>query len=123
GVGASGRGAWIMQQDSAPAHQMKATQALIRTNVRGFISPKRWPAYSPDLNPLDYAVWGILKQRVYEAPIDSRDQLIARIRRCWFELPKASIDSRILEWHSRLRAVAAQNGYQIELLFRNKTKL
>ena len=30
-----------------------------------FIEPNMWPPNSPDLNPVDYAVWGAFQQRVY----------------------------------------------------------
>jgi len=32
---------------------------LKRENV-SFIEPQMWPPNSPDLNPVDYAVWGAL---------------------------------------------------------------
>jgi len=31
-----------------------------------FIPPSLWPLSSPDLNPVDYAVWGITQKRVYK---------------------------------------------------------
>ena len=30
-----------------------------------FIPPSLWPPNSPDLNPVDYAIWGIVQERVY----------------------------------------------------------
>jgi len=30
-----------------------------------FIEPHMGPPNSPDINPVDYAVWGALQQRVY----------------------------------------------------------
>jgi len=36
---------------------------LKRENVV-FIEPQMWPPNSPDLNPVDYAVWGALQQQV-----------------------------------------------------------
>ena len=32
--------------------------AYLRSNVLEFFEPKNWPQNSPDLNPVDYAVWG-----------------------------------------------------------------
>src|SRR6218665_1410919 len=34
---------------------------LRRENI-SFIEPDMWPPNSPDLNPVDYAVWGALQQ-------------------------------------------------------------
>jgi len=30
-----------------------------------FIEPHMWPPNSPDINPVDYAIWGAFQQRVY----------------------------------------------------------
>jgi len=30
-----------------------------------FIEPDMWPPNNPDINPMDYAIWGALQQRVY----------------------------------------------------------
>jgi len=30
-----------------------------------FIEPHMWPPNSPNINPVDYAIWGALQQRVY----------------------------------------------------------
>jgi len=31
-----------------------------------FIPPTLWPPGSPDLNPVDYAVWEIMQERVFK---------------------------------------------------------
>ncbi|GBN34306.1 hypothetical protein AVEN_257911-1 [Araneus ventricosus] len=50
--------------------------------------PRRWigrggpthgTARSPDLSSLDFFLWGHLKSLVYESPIDSDEDLVARI--------------------------------------------
>ena len=48
---------WTFQQDGATSHTEKTTQEWCKTNIPWFIPKDRWPANSPDLNPLDYAVW------------------------------------------------------------------
>ena len=55
---------WIFQQDSAPAHKAKIVQNWCRENLPDFIPTSMWPPSSPDLNPLDYCILGILKGRV-----------------------------------------------------------
>ena len=38
-----------------------------------------WPPRSPDLNPLDYHVWGYMKAMVYEHKVNTREELLQRI--------------------------------------------
>jgi len=73
---------WFMH-DGAPAH--------FPINVRNFLNnhfpqkwigrggPVAWPARSPDMNPLDYYLWGHLKSIVYARAVDSREELLQRI--------------------------------------------
>ena len=42
---------WSLQQDSAPSHGFKMTQAWIQRKISSFISKELWTARSPDLNP------------------------------------------------------------------------
>ncbi|KAJ8898072.1 hypothetical protein PR048_003432 [Dryococelus australis] len=38
-----------------------------------------WPARTPDLIPLDYILWGHIKDLIYETPVESEVDLLARI--------------------------------------------
>jgi len=40
---------------------------------------KVWPANSPDLNPVNYHIWGKLQERVYRNRIHEVDQLKSRL--------------------------------------------
>ncbi|EFN86088.1 Transposable element Tcb2 transposase, partial [Harpegnathos saltator] len=51
---------YIFQQDSAPSHKAMMTQDWMTENFYDHITPKLWPPSSPDLNPLDYYVWGVV---------------------------------------------------------------
>ena len=41
--------------------------------------PIAWPARSPDLNPLDFFLWGHMKSIVYAQKSDSEHELLHRI--------------------------------------------
>jgi len=43
--------------------------ALQSAETPDFIRPLDWPLNSPDPNPVDYAIWGILQERVYRCQI------------------------------------------------------
>ena len=58
---------FVFQQDSAPgspAHRARDTIELLRRETPQFISPDMWPANSPDLNPMDYRIWGMMQECV-----------------------------------------------------------
>jgi len=53
-------GQFIFQQDGAPAHTASLAQDWLSRNCPEFIRKEEWPPNSPDLNPLDYHVWGAM---------------------------------------------------------------
>ena len=59
---------FVFQQDSSarapPVHRSRHTVEFLISNVPEFIEPHNWPSNSPDLNPVDYSIWGTLQQRV-----------------------------------------------------------
>jgi hypothetical protein len=70
---------FIFQQDSAPAHHARDTIELLRRETPNFIGPDLWPANSPDLNPVDYRIWGLIQERVYQTAIRGVDDLKQRL--------------------------------------------
>ena len=65
---------FTFQQDNAPAHRARETVHLLTHETTDFITPALWPANSPDLNPVDYQLWGKLQERVYRSQIRDVDQ-------------------------------------------------
>jgi len=58
-----------------------------------------WPRNSPDLNPVDYAVCGVLQQRVYHRrKFNKVEELKTAIITEWQKLSQRLIDSSISEW-------------------------
>ena len=51
---------FTFQQDGSPAHRAKETVNLLNHETPDFIPSSLWPPNSPDLNPVDYKVWGVL---------------------------------------------------------------
>src|SRR6218665_188484 len=70
---------FIFQQDSAPAPRAKDTIVLLRRGIPSFIGPEFWPANSPDLNPVDYRIWGLIQERVYPTAVRDIDELKERL--------------------------------------------
>ncbi|GFV38191.1 uncharacterized protein TNCV_710141 [Trichonephila clavipes] len=71
------------QQDGAPAHfSISVRNHLDATCGERWIGrggPVHWPPRSPDLYCLDYFFSGQMKSLVYETPVNSAEELVARI--------------------------------------------
>ena len=65
---------WVWQQDSAPAHKSKETQAWLQKECYNFVPFSHWPPSSPDLNPLDYFVWSYVRERHQHDPPQHQSQ-------------------------------------------------
>ena len=106
-------GYFIFQQDSAPAHRAKETVELLSNETPDFITPLLWPPNSPDLNPVDYKIWGVLQERVYRGVrIQDVEHLKKRLIEEWSKFDQRVIDKAVQQWRARLRAcVAAEGGH------------
>jgi len=89
----------------------------MRENVPQFTEPAAWPPNSPDLNPIDYAVWRALQQKVYQQHVSSMHALKEKIQRSWDELSQDFVNRAIEQWRQRLRSVVKCNSGHIEQLF------
>ena len=58
-----------------PAGQRTNTIELLQRETPNFIGPDVWPANSPDLSPVDYRIWGLIQERVYQIAILDTDNL------------------------------------------------
>lgn len=71
------------QMDGAPCHNSAEVGEVLNNNFAGVIGPNGtvfWPPRSPDLTPMDYFVWGTLKDMVYESRCECIEELKQRIR-------------------------------------------
>jgi len=83
---------------NAPAHRAGDTVGFLSRNTPDFISPLLWPPNSPDLNPVDYEVWGVLQQRVYRIRIRDVDHLKQRLIEKWRCFDQNIIDRTVRQW-------------------------
>ena len=65
----------VFQQDNAPSHRVKDTIKQLQQETPDFTGPDLWPQNSPDINPVDYNVWGVMQKRVYQCRMNSGDEL------------------------------------------------
>ena len=104
----------VLIQDSAPCHGSKATQAFLGEKVPFFVRAKIWPSSSPDLNLLDYFLWGVLQARTNASPHSSVNSLKTCIVRATRKIKKAEVAAAAKRFRSRVEAVIAQKGGHIE---------
>ena len=107
-------GIFHLPEDETPAHTARETVELLKKVTSDFIPPSLWPPNSPDLNPVDYAIWGIIQERVYNKGKIANFELRQRIADEWERLDQRNIDGAVKEWRKRLRACAAADGEQFE---------
>ena len=110
-----GRHNWTLQQDGAPSHTARNTINFLHQENVNFIEPDMWPPNSPDLNPVDYAIWGALQEKVYlRRKFTTVEQLKLAITEEWRNLGQRFIDRSINEWRRRLEKVVEKQGGHIE---------
>lgn len=64
------------QHDNAPAHTARQTcQYLQQFFAERVVGAQRWPPRSPDLTPLDYFMFGYLKNRIYRNRMHTIEEL------------------------------------------------
>jgi len=108
-----------MLQDSALAHRARETIKLLQQETPAFISPDLWPLNSPDLSPVDYKIWGVMQDRVYQKKVKGVNELRERLVGVWAILQQNMIDDANDQWLRRLRAcVRARRGHFEYLLWR-----
>ena len=56
-----------------------STDEMFPNRWIGRSSREAWPARSPYITPLDFFLWGAMKNVVYETPVDSEIELVCRI--------------------------------------------
>jgi len=59
----------FIMQNSAPANRARETVVLLQWQVPSCIAANLWPPNSPDLNTVDYKVWGTMQDHVYWAKV------------------------------------------------------
>ena len=102
---------FTFQQDSAPVHCTRDTVALLSAetpDLSAYWIQVDWPPNSPDLSPVDYAIWGILQERVYRCQIRDVDHLKERLIEEWRRFDQNIIDRAVNQWRDRLHKMCTR---------------
>ena len=107
-------GNYVWTQDGAPCHTAKKVQNFCRRNFADFWPADFWPSSSPDLNPLDYAIWGVLEESVNATSHPNIESLKAAIIKEWNQMSVDFIVSSCQAFRRRVQSVIDNNGGHIE---------
>jgi len=105
---------WTFQQDSAPAHKAKSVQTWLKNHTPDFIATEHWPSASPDLNPLDYAIWSKLEAKVCSKPHTSVEALKRSLVQEWDKIPMETLRNSVEDWRPRLEQCISASGGNFE---------
>jgi hypothetical protein len=108
----------IFQQDGASSHSSKkVTEWLNKKFPNKWIgrrSTLEWAPRSPDLTPLDFFLWGYVKQKVYQEPIANLEDLREKITNTINSIQQQTIKNAFKEVSKRLILIQQHNGAHIE---------
>jgi len=80
------------------------------------ISRELWPSNSPDTNPVDNNIWGIIQQRMYETRVNDVDELKQLMIDVWSGLQQSIVDAAVSERRKCLLACVHTKGGHLEHL-------
>lgn len=109
------------QQDGAPPHNARRVRdylaEMFPNRVIGNNGDIHWPARSPDLSPLDYYLWGTIKNKIYKTlPADVnelRERIITSLRH---DIRKRDVSRAIGNLRKRAALCLEVEGGQFEHL-------
>jgi hypothetical protein len=109
----------FQQQDGAPPHWILfVSDFLDRTFPQRWIKrdgPTRWPPRSPDISPLDFFLWGHVKDMVYSTPIRDVTELRRKITNIIRTITSDMLNNTWAEIEYRLDILRATNGAHVEV--------
>ncbi|KAF2891478.1 hypothetical protein ILUMI_14695 [Ignelater luminosus] len=94
-------GDFVFHHDSAPSHVSKMTTEFMKGKLK-CISQEKWMSKSPDAAPMDYFVWGYIKQQLWR----TKAKDVAALKRVWKDMPQELVGA----------------GFMTEALFKNPQK-
>lgn len=104
----------FFQQDGATCHTALETMALLRTRfphrVISRFGDQHWPPRSCDLTPMDYFLWGYLKDKVYENKPQTIERLKEEIQRVIAEITPQVCEKVIQNFMKRMTVCQRSRG-------------
>ena len=104
------------KQDGASAHYSKVARRWLDHTFKerrmGRAGPIPWPARSPDLSPLDFWLWGYLRDQVYGQQLDTLRELRMAIQNAIQAIPARMVHNATLKVVENARKLIQIQGLQ-----------
>lgn len=99
---------FILMDDNARPHRARVVNDYLE---RESIVRMDWPAYSPDLNPIEHA-WDALQTRISQLPVapTTLDELTDALVQEWAQIPNQVFQNLVLSFTRRCQAVINARG-------------
>lgn len=108
----------MFQQDGAAAHYSTIVREWLNERLPerwiGRRGPVEWAARSPDLTPLDFYLWGYVKQKVYMKQHKDLNELRSSITSVIKSIQPEVLKGVFSNISKRMNLVIAQKGAHIE---------
>ncbi len=92
----------------------KKTIAFLNASGINYVKPEEWMPKSPDAAPMDYSVWGYLKQQLNKQKIETLSQLKKKTSNEWKKFDQIYIDKVLANWPKRIYLILKARGFHIE---------
>ncbi|KOC61905.1 hypothetical protein WH47_05341 [Habropoda laboriosa] len=106
------------QQDGAPPHNSRIVRNYLNDMFKnrwiGTYGPAIWPPGSPDLSPLDFFLWGTIKDIIYDTPPRDVNDLKSKVTQTCALISQAKLEEAIKNVINRTEICIHAQGSHIE---------
>jgi hypothetical protein len=100
----------VWPQDPAPCHVFNRSIKWLKDHFYDLVSKDCWPPSSPDLNPLDYFVWGYLGTHTNGRAHTTKASLITSSKENFAFIDKAMLAKTCVAFRGQMEAVIEAEG-------------
>ena len=102
----------VLVHDSALPHTAREVQDLLKRKIPKFVPKGKWPPHSPDPNPCDFWLWGVVEEKASDCHQTGVASLKLVIRRAMASISRDVARCACAHFRRRVEQVkAAERGH------------